>query len=71
MNRTADTHTLEKLDCAVLPVNRPNKAPQDAEETGKGRAQTKENTVLSHELPTQSGKGLPQGLHGVHCRRHK
>ncbi len=24
-SRTTDTHALEKSDCAVLPVNRPNK----------------------------------------------
>ena len=65
MNRTADTHALEKSDCAVVPVNRPNKETQASAEAGKGRAQTKENTVQSHKLPTQSGKGLSQGLHGV------
>jgi hypothetical protein len=28
MNRTADTHVLEKSDCAVVPVNQPNKGGQ-------------------------------------------
>jgi len=60
MNRTADTHGLEKSDCAVVPVNRSNKEAQASAESGEGRAQTKENIVQSHKLPTQSGKGLSQ-----------
>src|SRR5579872_346137 len=65
INQTADTHVLEKSDCAVVPVNRSNKEGRPSAETGEGRAQTKENIVQSHRLPTQSGKGLSQGLHGV------
>ena len=65
INRTADTHVLEKSDCAVVPVNQPNKEAQALAEVGEGRAQTKENIVQSHKLPTQSGKGLSRGLHGV------
>jgi RNA-directed DNA polymerase len=59
INRTADANVQEKSDCAVVPVNQWNK------EAGEGRAQIKENIVQSHKLPTQSGKGLSQGLHGV------
>jgi len=55
----------EKSDCAVVPVNQSNKEAQASAESGEGRAQTKENIVQSHKLPTQSGKGLSQGLHGV------
>src|ERR1700751_5006409 len=65
INQTADTHVLEKSDCAVVPVNRSNKEAQASVEAGEGRAQTKENIVQSHKPPTQSGKGLSQGLHGV------
>src|SRR5579864_846799 len=65
INQTADTHVLEKSDCAVVPVNRSNKEGRPSAETGEGRAQTKENIVQSHRLPTQSGKSLSQGLHGV------
>jgi RNA-directed DNA polymerase len=65
INQTADTHALEKSDCAVVPVNRSNKEAQASVEAGEGRAQTKENIVQSHKPPTQSGKGLSQGLHGV------
>jgi RNA-directed DNA polymerase len=65
INQTADTHVLEKSDCAVLPVNRPNKEGQPSAEVGEGRAQTKENIVQSHMHPTQRGKRMSQGLDGV------
>ena len=65
INRTADMHVQEKSDCAVVPVNRPNKEGQLSAEVGEGRAQTKENIVQSHMHPTQSGSGMSQGLHGV------
>src|SRR6059036_429706 len=64
-NQTADTHVPEKSDCAVLPVNQPNKGGQSSAEDGEGRAQTKENIVQSHMHPTQSGKRMSQGLDGV------
>jgi RNA-directed DNA polymerase len=65
MNRTADAHVQEKSDCAVIPVNQSNKEEQSSAEAGEGRAQTEENTVPSHMRPTQSGKRMFQGLHGV------
>ena len=55
----------EKSDCAVVPVNQPNKEGQPSAEAGEGRAQTKENIVQSHMRPTQSGKRMSQGLRGV------
>jgi RNA-directed DNA polymerase len=64
-SRTTDVHVLEKSDCAVLPVNRPNKGGQLPAEVGEGRAQMKENTDQSHMLLTQSGKSVSQGLDGV------
>jgi len=64
-SRTTDTYVLEKSDCAVLPVNRPNKGGQLPAEAGEGRAQMKENTDQSHMPPTQSGKRMSQGLDGV------
>ena len=62
-SRTTDTHALEKSDCAVLPVNRPNKGGQPPAEAGEGRAQMKENIDQPHMLPTQRGKGMvcPRG----------
>ena len=64
-SRTTDTHAREKSDCAVLPVNRPNKGGQLPAEVGEGRAQMKENIDQPHMLPTQRGKGVSQGLDGV------
>ena len=51
-SRTADTHVLEKSDCAVLPVNRPNKGGQLPAEAGEERAQLEENIVQVHMLLT-------------------
>jgi len=44
-SRTTDMHVLEKSDCAVVPVNHPNKATQAAAEGGEGRVQLEENIV--------------------------
>jgi RNA-directed DNA polymerase len=65
ISRTADMNVREKSDCAVIPVNQPNKEGQPSTEAGEGRAQIGENTVPSHMRPTQSGKRMSQGLHGV------
>src|SRR5437763_820023 len=64
-SRTADMHVLEKSDCAVVPVNQPNKGGQLSAEGGEGRAQLRENIVQSHLHPTPSGKRMCQGLDGV------
>jgi RNA-directed DNA polymerase len=65
ISRTADVYVPEKSDCAVIPVNQPNKEGQLSAEVGEGRAQTKENIVPLHMHPTQSGKRMSQGLDGV------
>ena len=65
INRTADMHVQEKSDCAVVPLNQPNKEGQPSAEAGEGRAQTGENIVRSHMPPTQSGTRMSQGLNGV------
>jgi hypothetical protein len=61
INRTADMHVLEKSDCAVVPVNQPNKGGKPSAEVGEGRARAVENIVRSHMLPTQSGNCMSQG----------
>ena len=58
LSRTADMYVLEKSDCAVVPVNQPNKEGQPSAEAREGRAQTKENIVQSRMHPTQSGKRM-------------
>ena len=60
-SRTTDAHALEKSDCAVVPVNRPNKVAQAAAEAGEGRAQMKENIDEPRMFPTQSGNRMSQG----------
>jgi group II intron reverse transcriptase/maturase len=65
INHNADAHVLEKSDCAVVPVNQPNKEGQLSAEVGEGRAQPKENIDQSHMPLTQSGKRMSQGLDGV------
>jgi len=64
-SRTTDMHALEKSDCAVIPVNEPNKGRQLPAEAGEGRAQMKENIDQSHMLLTQSGESMSQRLNGV------
>ena len=64
-SRTTDMHVLEKSDCAIVPVNRPNKGGQLPAEAGEGRAQMKENIDQPRMLLTQSRKGMSQRLDGV------
>ena len=54
ISHTTDMYVLEKSDCAVVPVNQPNKERQLSAEVGEGRAQLKENIIQPHMLPTQS-----------------
>ena len=54
-SRTTDMHALEKSDCAVVPLNRPNKGGQLPAEVGEGRAQLEENIVQAHMLLTRAG----------------
>ena len=44
-SRTTDKHVLEKSDCAVVPVNHPNKGRRLLAEVGEGRVQLEENIV--------------------------
>ena len=64
-SHNANMHALEKSDCAIVPMNQPNKGEQSSAEVGEGRAPTKENIVQSNTSPTQSGKRVSQGLRGV------
>ena len=63
INRNADVNVQEKSDCAVVPLNRPNKERQLSAEVGEGRAQTEENIVRSHMPPTQSGTRMSPGAY--------
>ncbi|MGD0100750.1 MAG: group II intron reverse transcriptase/maturase [Acidobacteriota bacterium] len=68
--RKTGANGTEESDCAVVPMNEPNKGEPRKEgltaEAGEGRARTKENTSQAHTNPTQGGKkGVSQGLAGV------
>ena len=64
-SRTADMRVLEKSDCAVVPVNQPNKEAKASAEAGEGRAQMKENAAQPNIQSAQSGKCMSQDLDGV------
>ena len=65
ISHNADTHALEESDCAIVPMNRPNKGEPSSTEAGEGRARTKEIIAQSNTSPTQSGERVSQGLNGV------
>src|SRR5450631_6049 len=54
INRNAEMHVLEKSDCAVVPVNQPNKGRQLPAEVGEERVQLEENIIRAHMLLTLS-----------------
>ena len=53
--RNAGAHAPEKSDCAVVPMNQPNKGEVVPAEPGEGRAWTKENICQGRTIPTQCG----------------
>src|SRR5437588_12180205 len=65
ISRTAGRQVPEESDRAVVPVNLPNKEEQSSTEAEEERARTKENIAQLNTHPTQSGKGVSQGLRGV------
>jgi RNA-directed DNA polymerase len=69
-SRMTGVNGAEESDCAVVPVNEPNKGEPSrgdlSAEVGEGEAWTEENTSQAHTNPTQGGKkGVSQGLAGV------
>jgi RNA-directed DNA polymerase len=65
INHNAAAHVLEKSDCAVVPVNQPNKEAAASADVGEGRARPKENIDQSRMPLTQSGARMSKGLDGV------
>ena len=59
------THVSEESDSGVVPMNGSNKDGRPSAESGEGRPLIKENAGQPNTYPTQSGKGVPQGLAGV------
>src|SRR5215471_9685407 len=71
--RTARVYVCEESHSGVLPMNHSNKDTRSSAESGEERPLIKENAGQSNTHPTQSGKGVSQGLAGVRkaARNHK
>jgi hypothetical protein len=56
---TTGVNRSEESDCAIIPMNQPNKGGglkgNPTAEAGEGRARTKENISQIHTIPTQCG----------------
>ena len=70
---TARVYVYEESHSGLLPMNHSNKDTRMSAESGEGRPLIKENVSQSNTYPTQSGKGVSQGLAGVRqaAREHK
>jgi RNA-directed DNA polymerase len=73
LGHTTHVHVCEESHSGVLPMNHSNKDTKSSAESGEGRPLIKENADQSNTYPTQSGKGVSQGLAGVRkaAREHK
>ena len=58
-------HVYEESHSGILPMNHSNKDGKLSAESGEGRPLIKENAGQPNTYPTQSGKGVSQGLAGV------
>jgi len=72
-SHTARVHVCEESHSGIVPMNHSNKDTRLSAESGEGRPLIKENAGQSNTYPTQSGKGVSQGLAGVRkaAREHK
>ena len=63
----------EESHSGAVPMNHSNKDTRMSAESGEGRPLIKENAGQSNTYPTQSGKGVSQGLAGVRkaAREHR
>jgi RNA-directed DNA polymerase len=73
LGHTARVHVCEESHSGVIPMNHSNKDRTSSAESEEGRPLIKENAGQSSTYPTQSGKGVSQGLAGVRraAREHK
>src|SRR5260370_32625527 len=63
--RTAPMNVPEESQSGVLPMNHSNKDGKPLAESAEERPLIKENARQPNTYPTQSGKGVSQGLAGV------
>src|SRR5712664_2107441 len=61
----ARAYVSEESHNGIVPMNHSNKGGKLSAESGEGRPLIKENARQSNTYPTQSGKGVSQGLAGV------
>jgi RNA-directed DNA polymerase len=64
-SRTARMYVPEESHDGIVPMNHSNKDKRPLAESEEGRPSIKENACQPHTYPTQSGKGVSQGLAGV------
>ena len=58
-------HVSEESHSGIVPMNHSNKDGRSSAESEEGRPLIKENAGQPNTYPTQSGKGVSQGLAGV------
>ena len=63
--RTARVYVTEESDSGILPMNHSNNDGKPLAESEEGRPLIKENACQPNTYPTQSEKGVSQGLAGV------
>jgi RNA-directed DNA polymerase len=61
-SRTARAYVCEESHSGIVPMNHSNKDGTSPAESGEGRPLIKENAGQPNTYPTQSGKGVSQGL---------
>ena len=64
-SRTARLYVAEESHGGIVPMNHSNKNKNSLAESGEGRTPIKENAGQPNTYPTQSGKGVSQGLASV------
>src|SRR3989454_1846280 len=64
-SRTARAHVSEESHGGIVLMNHSNKDGKPLAESAEGRPLIKENARQPNTYPTQSGKGVSQGLAGV------
>jgi hypothetical protein len=65
LGRTARMDVTEESHDGIVPMNHSNKDKRPLAENEEGRPSIKENACQPHTYPTQSGKGVSQGLASV------
>src|SRR6266852_5012819 len=65
LSHKARMYVYEESHSGIVPMNHSNKDGKLSAESGEGRPLIKENAGQPNTYPTQSGKGVSQGLAGV------